>query len=132
MPDVKPVGLPDVPPDPGVLGVPINAPPAIVIPDAVPADPDREVVDSDGATHVVVADAMGDFRRGDRVKAADLPKGTDLVRLERLTPIPAIRRLHHHEQPTPKALAKDATVVPSVIPPVVSSVKAPLSGPPAK
>lgn len=129
MPVEKPSGLPENPPDPRLFAVPVNDPPRIAWPDPVPEDPSREVVVSEGATHVVIANAFGEFVRGDKISAHDLPEAADMEALAKIKPYPPIRPLsrdvENDERPKANEITRHrkakAPVAPPLVPPATGT-----------
>lgn len=125
MPETKPSGLPESPPDPALFGVPTNDRPQIAWPDPIPEDPDRERFVSEGATHVVIANRFGEFARGDKISRDDLPDAADFEAIARIKPYPPVRPLNADERPKANEVTKHRPVVkqPEKLPPEKPPIK---------
>lgn len=118
MPEMKPAGLPDAPLDPALFNVPVNGRPEIAWPEPTPADPDRERVVTEGATHVVISDRFGVWSRGDKIKEAGLPASAVLANILKIKPYPPIRLLRDDEKPTKDEITQFDPTPPKVAEPV--------------
>jgi hypothetical protein len=105
------------------MGVTFNSdpspPPAVPaapepLPDVVPVDPSRPAVAKATSTHIVVGSGVGDWVRGDRIEAADVPSVDDKTgasSIARLVALKAIRAL------SPAELAQNPPAAPAAAKP---------------